>query len=894
MNTDPNGAQHKIFIWNRAWKWLLLFAVVTTLAVIKDSKLSSDPAKWKIRGDLTNYSLAAAKLEKTGGNPYNVDELGKNYKYLPFNMMILAPLTIMPIPLAQGVWVGVNVMLLLLALQAHQELSGKRFSKLAWIFMLLIAGRFIWDNIKLGQWNLPVYSLTVIGLWIILCKRKTWLGALILGLGILKYMPVFFTVYFIAKRQWKTAGKLALALFFWVLIAPSLWFGPVHHYHMLKEWKQQGAARVDGMVSHNVLVGHSLMTSLQTLLCDEKIISGGYRHDSEAGSLNLSSKQAKTVAMTICGFFAMITLALFWFSGDDVSPRPELLMELGAMFMLLLICSPQARFAHLITTTTAILALGGMIQPPIMTDKKQSLIVSILLICFLLVLFSSSYSDKLLPGLRAVCSSQLHFPTLLIVLLWGVLCAFRLSFSLSWTYDASHSKNFNHKWLIGTYLVLSSSIALVLIGGSITFMANPFLIWSHQFHLSFTGAAIALFSGLLIIIVLILHYRSIKSSKTLFLNMAIVAVLLSFVQYSAINPAMSHMDTSLYFNKILNNYIHDQGSEQRLGVLGDNVNQQKRIDGQYTVDRIKPGQLLPSQPDQLPELLLTDKLNAAEQSQSLSNLGYRKVYEDIVADEHLILFKKSPNQQMLKQPGFFRFAFTGDTGIDNSHNYAVAKQIYLQSKSKRITSVLLLGDNAYAKGDYAKVIQACFLSPYESIIADRIPIHAVLGNHDYYNGFVDDEIKMPQFGMHGMRYYTETFGDDELTFFCIDSEIMRIDPVQIDWLKNQLSLCTSKWKILLMHHPILGSELAHGPSKSRSRILTPIIQEYGVDFVFAGHNHFYERSKVYNDTVYITTGGGGKLDGGKWPEFESRAFGYNKQRSFMIMDVTPDGIALTA
>jgi predicted phosphodiesterase len=38
--------------------------------------------------------------------------------------------------------------------------------------------------------------------------------------------------------------------------------------------------------------------------------------------------------------------------------------------------------------------------------------------------------------------------------------------------------------------------------------------------------------------------------------------------------------------------------------------------------------------------------------------------------------------------------------------------------------------------------------------------------------------------------------------------------------------------------------------------LTPLFEQYGVDVVFAGHHHNYERNEV-NGITYIVTGGGG-------------------------------------
>ena len=64
-----------------------------------------------------------------------------------------------------------------------------------------------------------------------------------------------------------------------------------------------------------------------------------------------------------------------------------------------------------------------------------------------------------------------------------------------------------------------------------------------------------------------------------------------------------------------------------------------------------------------------------------------------------------------------------------------------------------------------------------------------------------------------------------------------------------------KFVAVLFHHPVISS----GPypdEKNLSRRLLPLLEKHGVDIVFVGHEHVYERS--FKDGItHVTTGGGG-------------------------------------
>jgi predicted phosphodiesterase len=61
---------------------------------------------------------------------------------------------------------------------------------------------------------------------------------------------------------------------------------------------------------------------------------------------------------------------------------------------------------------------------------------------------------------------------------------------------------------------------------------------------------------------------------------------------------------------------------------------------------------------------------------------------------------------------------------------------------------------------------------------------------------------------------------------------------------------------MIFHHPPFTSTAGHSDDVMVQRQLVPLFELYGVDLVFSGHSHAYERY-LDHGIFYIVTGGGG-------------------------------------
>src|SRR5439155_25119221 len=115
-----------------------------------------------------------------------------------------------------------------------------------------------------------------------------------------------------------------------------------------------------------------------------------------------------------------------------------------------------------------------------------------------------------------------------------------------------------------------------------------------------------------------------------------------------------------------------------------------------------------------------------------------------------------------------------------------------------------------------------------------------------------------------------------------------MDPKQLNLVEQNLRDSQGKWKICYFHHPLYNDGRTHGPDVDLRTQLVPLFQRYGVNAVFSGHEHVYERLKPENNIYYFILGNSGKLmthDFRPAPEMEK---GLDTDRGFMLVEISGD------
>jgi predicted MPP superfamily phosphohydrolase len=228
------------------------------------------------------------------------------------------------------------------------------------------------------------------------------------------------------------------------------------------------------------------------------------------------------------------------------------------------------------------------------------------------------------------------------------------------------------------------------------------------------------------------------------------------------------------------------------------------------------------------------------------------------------------------QKGSVRFAVIGDSGTGTSAQYETGQEIAKAHDKFPFEFVLMMGDNLYGSKKPADFDRK-FAIPYKPLLDAGIKFYASLGNHD-----VPAEQLYKPFNMDGHRYYS--FKKGNVRFFALDSNYM--DPDQLKWLNEQLQSSNDDWKIAFFHHPLYSSAAEHGSSKELRDILEPLFQKYGVQVVFSGHDHVYERILPQKGIAYFTEGSSGQLRRGdvRGATFTGKSF--DTDCAFMLVEIS--------
>jgi len=201
----------------------------------------------------------------------------------------------------------------------------------------------------------------------------------------------------------------------------------------------------------------------------------------------------------------------------------------------------------------------------------------------------------------------------------------------------------------------------------------------------------------------------------------------------------------------------------------------------------------------------------------------------------------------------------GDYGLAGEPLAGVAALI----RSWEPDFILTTGDNNYPNGSSETIDENIgqyfheFIHPYMGSYgegADANRFFPTLGNHDW--DINQAQAYLDYFTLPGNeRFYDFVWGP--VHFFAIDSDSREPDGVgrtskQAEWLQEKLKSSTTPWQIVYFHHAPYSSGAYYGPM---DWMHWPF-KDWGVDVVFSGHEHLYERLNIAGIPFFVVGNSG--------------------------------------
>jgi 3',5'-cyclic AMP phosphodiesterase CpdA len=230
------------------------------------------------------------------------------------------------------------------------------------------------------------------------------------------------------------------------------------------------------------------------------------------------------------------------------------------------------------------------------------------------------------------------------------------------------------------------------------------------------------------------------------------------------------------------------------------------------------------------------------------------------------------------RPDSVKFAVIGDNGTGDRPQFDIAQQMTSARARFPFELVIMLGDNMYGRQQPQDFVDK-FERPYAALLQAGISFHAALGNHDD-----PGNVAYKGFNMGGARYYS--FVRKQVRFLVLDSN--QLDPRQRAWLDGMLQQAEEPWKICYFHHPLYSDAARHGSDVSLRVALEPMLTKGGVNVVFAGHDHVYERLTPQKGIAYFVAGSSGQLRRGDIRPSAMTAAFYDQEQAFMLVEIDND------
>jgi hypothetical protein len=208
--------------------------LATVLVVAIAYWVSDDPIDFRV------YYLGSTGLFD-GSRPVYGEYSGMgwpmHYRYPPLFLLLVAPLTLLPVRISATLWLVAKLAVLVLLVRAIWRRLGPRWNLWAVLIPVLVVTPYLILDFRYGNVQLFIFGLTAAALlW---SDSRPWGSAFALSLAIsVKVWPLFFVPYLLALRRYRVAAA-SLALTAALTVLPAVYLGGARTLDLLAEWADQ-------------------------------------------------------------------------------------------------------------------------------------------------------------------------------------------------------------------------------------------------------------------------------------------------------------------------------------------------------------------------------------------------------------------------------------------------------------------------------------------------------------------------------------------------------------------------------------------------------------------------------------------------------------------------------
>ncbi len=211
----------------------------------------------------------------------------------------------------------------------------------------------------------------------------------------------------------------------------------------------------------------------------------------------------------------------------------------------------------------------------------------------------------------------------------------------------------------------------------------------------------------------------------------------------------------------------------------------------------------------------------------------------------------------------FKFAVFGDNRPENPEDPQpkIFKKLVKMMTKEKLDLILSTGDMVTGKTNDKNLYRKQYLEFLNIIKSGGIPFFGAVGNHDASNKVGEElyqELISPKL------YFSFDYKNSHFIVLNTDkvTEEGIIGKEQLAWLKRDLIENQNDSHIFVfMHRPVLSVMNPEGKrwkhlsftNKENEKEVKRLFEKYGVDVVFEGHEHFFNK-QTQNGVIYIITG----------------------------------------